>query len=90
MLTLEDKEFVRLWVEETPIVLGSHLRAIKAAICLRRLLQAAEVTGLKRTDPEAIREATLMMHESGREVVPAEVQAAIEAFNMAVRVTHDN
>jgi hypothetical protein len=86
MLSLEDKEFIRMWVELHPEVEGSHTRAIKAAICLTRLLNLARETGPIDINPAAVKEATLGMHEIGKELTPDEVKQLMEMFNYATEV----
>ena len=87
MLTYFDKEFIRAQIERTPIIMGSRLRAVKAAIALRRLLLSVEGADFVDTDPDSIRHNTLKIHDQGVEMTPAEMRDYIEVFNLAVEAS---
>lgn len=86
MLSWEDKEFVRMYVEYKPEIEGSHLRAVKAAIVLRKLLNSAKEYGRMEISNESVRQITLGLHETGKEYAPNEVRQFMELYNFAVEV----
>ena len=62
----------------------------KERIAMMKLFHVAEGETKKRVDPNAIKEAALMMNQHGYEMTPQEVEECIKVFNIAIDILNND